>query len=148
VARAERNKKKLREPFPLSPFIQDLSSSLFSSSFQLSESDFTDPTRRDGGGSLVPWGLAKQYDLIYSDQGGDWNDFARNWTLAVDCFVELVAKRNASIHIMGRDPAKEPKLKALAEAGFITHHPPKTPWRDCLKVKGNEERWGDGWRAR
>jgi len=106
---------------------------------QLSESDFTDPTRRDGGGSLVPWGLAKRYDLIYSDQGGDWNDFARNWTLAVDCFVRLVNERNATIHIMGRDPAAEPKLKPLAEAGFITHHPPKTPWRDFLKVKRGGE---------
>ena len=38
----------------------------------LSESDFTDPERRDGGGSLVPWGapeVNKTWDLVYSDQG-------------------------------------------------------------------------------
>ena len=38
----------------------------------LSESDFTDPERRDGGGSLVPWGPPegnKTWDLVYSDQG-------------------------------------------------------------------------------
>ena len=30
----------------------------------------------------MPSGVTKQYDLVYSNQGGDWNDFARNWTLA------------------------------------------------------------------
>ena len=29
------------------------------------------------GGSLQPWGLEKLYDVAYSNQGGDWNDWAR-----------------------------------------------------------------------
>jgi len=120
----------------------------------LSESDFTDPERRDGGGSLVPWGapeVNKTWDLVYSDQGkrrrrresfflllflegesrvffflsfflevfapllkknflspppnqptgGDWNDYARNWPLAIDCIVKLAEERNASTLVMG-----------------------------------------------
>ena len=86
----------------------------------LSESDFHDPDRRDGGdilqpaactigtcgckctgaltlhcatgGSLQPWGLPKEYDIFYSCQGGEWNDFARNWTLAKASFKRLISE--------------------------------------------------------
>jgi hypothetical protein len=46
----------------------------------------------DAGGSLVPFGLPKEYDLFYSNQGGDWNDFARNWTLAKASFKRLITE--------------------------------------------------------
>jgi len=34
--------------------------------------------------------VMKEYDLVYSNQGGDWNDFARNWTLAKASIVNLI----------------------------------------------------------
>lgn len=46
----------------------------------------------DAGGSLVPFGLPKEYDLFYSNQGGDWNDYARNWTLAKASFKRLITE--------------------------------------------------------
>ncbi len=48
--------------------------------------------RIHAGGSLVPFGLPKEYDLIYSNQGGDWNDYARNWTLAKASFKRLITE--------------------------------------------------------
>ena len=44
------------------------------------------------GGSLVPFGLPKEFDLIYSNQGGEWNDYARNWTLAKASFKRLITE--------------------------------------------------------
>ena len=44
------------------------------------------------GGSLQPWGLPKEYDIFYSCQGGEWNDFARNWTLAKASFKRLITE--------------------------------------------------------
>lgn len=101
----------------------------------LSESDFHDPDRRDGGGhwllscpyerpsrgqenlvqsriphwpdrqklrcsaggSLKPWGLPKEYDIFYSCQGGEWNDYARNWTLAKASFKRLITELNIKV---------------------------------------------------
>lgn len=43
------------------------------------------------GGVLIPNpDIVKVYDLVYSNQGGDWNDFARNWTLAKASFSNLI----------------------------------------------------------
>ena len=43
------------------------------------------------GGILLPdTRIVKEYDLVYSNQGGDWNDFARNWTLAKASMVNLI----------------------------------------------------------
>ena len=42
----------------------------------------------------MPWGLPKEYDLFYSCQGGDWNDYARNWTLAKASIKRLVTELN------------------------------------------------------
>jgi hypothetical protein len=114
----------------------------------LSESDFTDPDRRDGGGSLVPWGrdaVPKKYDLAYSDQGGPWNDYARNWTLAVACIKALAEARNATALVLGRDPADAPELKPLVERGLVVHGAAKMPWRDFLKeVEAVRGRVGSG----
>ena len=33
--------------------------------------------------------------------GGDWNDYARNWPLAIDCIIKLAEERNASTLVMG-----------------------------------------------
>ena len=53
------------------------------------------------GGSLVPWDLPKKWDVVYSNQGGDWNDFARNWTLAKACF-QVLAKELGLKVCLGR----------------------------------------------
>lgn len=34
----------------------------------ISESDFTDPFRKDGGGVVIPEGIPKQYDFLYVNQ--------------------------------------------------------------------------------
>ncbi|CAL8470763.1 g10305 [Coccomyxa elongata] len=101
----------------------------------LSESDFHDPDRRDGGGSLVPFGLPKEYDLIYSNQGGDWNDYARNWTLAKASFKRLITELGIKVIIMGRDLTKEADhdLSPLISSGHIVSHGPSTPWKDFLR---------------
>ncbi|CAL5220174.1 g2142 [Coccomyxa viridis] len=101
----------------------------------LSESDFHDPDRRDGGGSLQPWGLPKEYDIFYSCQGGEWNDFARNWTLAKDSFKRLVTKLGIKVIIMGRDLTKEEDndLSPLISSGHIVTHGLNTPWKDFLR---------------
>lgn len=101
----------------------------------LSESDFHDPNRRDGGGSLVPWGLPKEYDLFYSCQGGDWNDYARNWTLAKASIKRLVAELNVKVVIMGRDLTKpeDNDLSPLISSGHIISHGQNTPWKDFLR---------------
>ena len=52
------------------------------------------------GGSLQPWGLPKEYDIFYSCQGGEWNDFARNWTLAKDSFKRLIAELGVKVIYM------------------------------------------------
>ncbi len=49
------------------------------------------------GGSLIPWGLPKEYDIFYSCQGGEWNDYARNWTLAKASFKRLIAELNIKV---------------------------------------------------
>lgn len=49
------------------------------------------------GGSLRPWGLPKEWDLFYSNQGGEWNDYARNWTLAKACFKRLITEMNIKV---------------------------------------------------
>ena len=47
----------------------------------------------------MPWGLPKEYDLFYSCQGGDWNDYARNWTLAKASIKRLVTELNVKARL-------------------------------------------------
>jgi hypothetical protein len=49
------------------------------------------------GGSLKPYGVPKEWDLFYSNQGGDWNDFARNWTLAKASFKRLILELGVKV---------------------------------------------------
>lgn len=46
----------------------------------------------------------KNFEKIFEKKkktGGDWNDYARNWPLAIDCIVRLAEERNASTLVMG-----------------------------------------------
>ena len=52
------------------------------------------------GGSLKPFGVPKAWDLFYSNQGGDWNDFARNWTLAKACFKRLITELGVKASVL------------------------------------------------
>ena len=85
------------------------------------------------GGSLQPWGLEKLYDVAYSNQGGEWNDWARNWTLAKPSFIQLIAETNATVLILGRDLTKEADLQPLIASGNIVSHE-KALWRDFLQL--------------
>jgi len=85
------------------------------------------------GGSLQPWGLEKLYDVAYSNQGGEWNDWARNWTLAKPSFIQLIEETNATVLILGRDLTKEADLQPLIASGNIVSHE-KALWRDFLKL--------------
>ncbi len=87
----------------------------------------------NAGGSLQPWGLEKLYDVAYSNQGGEWNDWARNWTLAKPSFIQLIAETNATVLILGRDLTKEEDLQPLIASGNIVSHE-KALWRDFLKL--------------
>lgn len=50
------------------------------------------------GGVLIPDpNIKKEYDLVYSNQGGQWNDFARNWTLAKASIITLVQELNFKV---------------------------------------------------
>ncbi|KAK9820312.1 hypothetical protein WJX72_008807 [[Myrmecia] bisecta] len=101
----------------------------------LSESDFHNPERRDDGGSLIPWGVPKEVDIVYSNQGGEWNDFARNWTLAKEVMHALVNELDLKIMIMGReiDPVKDADIQALIDRGSVIRQP-KMPWNQFLKT--------------
>lgn len=85
------------------------------------------------GGSLVPWGLEKKYDVAYSNQGGEWNDWARNWTLAKPSFIQLIEETNATVLILGRDLTQEAELQPYIASGNIVSHE-KALWRDFLKL--------------
>lgn len=52
------------------------------------------------GGSLKPFGVPKEFDLFYSNQGGDWNDFARNWTLAKASFKRLITELGVKVGVL------------------------------------------------
>lgn len=52
------------------------------------------------GGSLIPFGLPKEYDLFYSNQGGEWNDYARNWTLAKASFKRLITELGVKVTLV------------------------------------------------
>ena len=52
------------------------------------------------GGSLRPYGVPKEWDLFYSNQGGEWNDFARNWTLAKASFKRLIAELGVKVGLL------------------------------------------------
>ena len=41
--------------------------------------------------------IEKQFDLVFSNQGGEWNDFARNWTLAKASVKRLVDELNLKV---------------------------------------------------
>ena len=52
------------------------------------------------GGVLIPDPtIKKEYDLVYSNQGGEWNDFARNWTLAKASMINLIKELNFKVGI-------------------------------------------------
>lgn len=85
------------------------------------------------GGSLQPWGLEKLYDVAYSNQGGEWNDWARNWTLAKPSFKALIDETNATVLILGRDLSQEADLQPYIASGNIVSHE-KALWRDFLKL--------------
>lgn len=41
--------------------------------------------------------MPKEYDIFYSCQGGEWNDYARNWTLAKASFKRLITELNIKV---------------------------------------------------
>lgn len=82
---------------------------------------------------MQPWGLEKLYDVAYSNQGGEWNDWARNWTLAKPSFKALIDETNATVLILGRDLSKEEDLQPYIASGNIVSHE-KALWRDFLKL--------------
>ena len=51
------------------------------------------------GGVLIPdESIKKEFDLVLSNQGGDWNDFARNWTVAKATIKRLTAELDLKVH--------------------------------------------------
>jgi len=98
----------------------------------LSESDFTNPMRKDGGGVLIPQGLEKQYDFLYVNQGGAWNDYNRNWTVAREC-LKVMAQMGLKVAVLSRDLSKDSDLAPYVKSGNLIIHK-KELWRDFLKV--------------
>ncbi len=66
------------------------------------------------GGVLIPDPkIQKEYDLVYSNQGGQWNDFARNWTLAKQSIITLVKELDFKVFQLSltiRQTSKPSKL--------------------------------------
>lgn len=51
------------------------------------------------GGVLIPDpAIKKEYDVVLSNQGGDWNDFARNWTVAKSSIMRLMTELNLKVN--------------------------------------------------
>lgn len=75
----------------------------------LSESDFVNFYRDDGGGRLMPKegveAPSKQYDAIYVNRGGAWNDYNRNWTVAEPSMIRLAGDLGFKIAAIDRMPS-------------------------------------------
>jgi hypothetical protein len=77
------------------------------------------------GGILIPNdNVMKEFDLVYSNQGGAWNDFARNWTLAKASFVNLINELDFKVIPFGKPSQNSGPiyLKSL-----LTHDPQQRP---------------------
>eukprot|EP01024_Parvocaulis_polyphysoides_P064145 TRINITY_DN7445_c0_g1_i1.p1 TRINITY_DN7445_c0_g1~~TRINITY_DN7445_c0_g1_i1.p1 ORF type:complete len:293 (-),score=27.80 TRINITY_DN7445_c0_g1_i1:265-1089(-) len=98
----------------------------------ISESDQHNPDRSDAGGSLVPSGVQKEYDLIHVNLGGGWNDYNRNWTLTKACINKFVHDMDLKILVVGHD-LNEPELKDAVASGKLLSQP-RLEWRDLLKA--------------
>lgn len=68
--------------------------------------------------------MQKLYDVAYSNQGGEWNDWARNWSLAKPSFKTLIDETNATVLILGRDLTEEADLQAYIASGNVVSHRP------------------------
>jgi len=97
----------------------------------ISESDFVMYDRDDGGGRLIPRGLQKKYDFLYVNNGGAWNDFNRNWTMAQEC-IRIMCEMGLKV-VTTRPSINEPALKPYVDNGQITTLGFQ-PWRDFLQV--------------
>lgn len=98
----------------------------------LSESDFTNPMRKDGGGVLIPQGIEKQYDFLYVNQGGAWNDYNRNFTVAKEC-LKVMAQMGLKVCVLSKDLSVDRELAPYVKSGNLVIHQ-KELWRDFLKV--------------
>mmetsp|Transcript_8481 Transcript_8481/g.24305 ORF Transcript_8481/g.24305 Transcript_8481/m.24305 type:complete len:587 (+) Transcript_8481:23-1783(+) len=98
----------------------------------ISESDFVNPFRNDGGGVMIPQGYEKEYDFLYVHQGGPWNDYNRNWTLARECLKKM-ADMGYKVVVLSKSVGSDKLLKDHVERGNIEVHQ-KELWRDFLKV--------------
>jgi len=104
----------------------------------LSESDFVDFERDDGGGRLKPKSPPpdKRWDLVYVNRGGAWNDYNRNWTVAEPSLLRLAKELNFEIATIDRMPS----AAAMSAAGLttkqrsgITKHA-SLPWNRYLEL--------------
>eukprot|EP01025_Chloroclados_australasicus_P045313 TRINITY_DN4952_c1_g1_i3.p2 TRINITY_DN4952_c1_g1~~TRINITY_DN4952_c1_g1_i3.p2 ORF type:complete len:240 (-),score=21.65 TRINITY_DN4952_c1_g1_i3:270-989(-) len=98
----------------------------------ISESDQHNPDRKDAGGSLVPSGASKEYDLIHVNLGGAWNDYNRNWTLTKACINIFTKEMNLKIMIVGHDLSEADLAEAQATGNLLSS--PRLEWRDLLKA--------------
>ena len=71
------------------------------------------------GGSLRPYGLNKLYDVVYRAGAGDWNDWARNWTLAKPSLIALIDETNATVVVSGHDLSTDADLQPYIASGNI-----------------------------
>jgi len=97
----------------------------------ISESDFVMYDRDDGGGRLIPRGLEKKYDFIYVNNGGVWNDYNRNWTLAKEC-IKIMCEMGLKV-VTTRGEVNDPELAPYVNSGNIVVLKFQ-PWRDFLQV--------------
>ncbi|CDW78246.1 UNKNOWN [Stylonychia lemnae] len=52
----------------------------------------------------------KKYDVMFMNAGNtSWHSDVKNWTLAVDCFREIIAKTDMNIQLVGREAPEDLK---------------------------------------
>mmetsp|Transcript_26773 Transcript_26773/g.67363 ORF Transcript_26773/g.67363 Transcript_26773/m.67363 type:complete len:527 (+) Transcript_26773:630-2210(+) len=97
----------------------------------MSESDFVMWERDDGGGRLVPKDVEKKWDFLYIDNGGVWNDYNRNYTMARECLLVMM---KMGLKVVTTRPMKdEPEFKTFVDSGQLTVNE-FAPWNQFLKV--------------
>ena len=80
--------------------------------------------------------IKKVYDLVYSNQGGEWNDFARNWSLAKAAFKNLINELDLKVSRPSTRVDAASRQRVHPAGCSMLHH--RGPWHPAGANSGKE----------